>query len=84
MASVINDWGLMDMINARRVPDAQAVRTPGAAGAGMIRKGLGGANRPLSLTPPFVANNPLELWCRDGLRAALFHRFQRGRTRDAA
>jgi transposase len=72
------------MINARRVPDAQAVLTPGAAVAGMMLNGLGFAHRPLSLPPQFFANKPLALWCREGLEAALFTRFQLGRTRDDA
>jgi transposase len=72
------------MINARLVPDAQEVLTPGEAMAGMILNGLGFANRPLSLTPQFFANKPLELLFREGIRAEMFNRFQLGRTRDEA
>ena len=54
IASVIKDLGLINMINARLVPDAQEVLTPGEAIAGMILNGLGFANRPLSLTPQFL------------------------------
>jgi Domain of unknown function (DUF4277) len=46
IASVIKDLGLIDMINARLVPDAPEVMTPGEAMAGMIRNGLGFAHRP--------------------------------------
>jgi hypothetical protein len=74
----------MDMINARLVPDAQAVLTPGAAVAGMSLHGLGFANRPLSLTPQCFANTPLDLVCRDGIRADRFNRVKLGRTRDEA
>lgn len=84
MASVIKDLGLIDLINARLVPDAQAVMTPGEAVAGMILTGLGFANRPMSLTPQFFATKPLDLLFRDGLRADMFNRFQRGRTLDEA
>jgi transposase len=84
IASVINDFGLIDMINARLVPDAQEVLTPGEAVAGMLRKGLGFAHRPLSLTPPFFANKPLDLLFREGLEAGLFNRFTLGRTLDEA
>ena len=52
------------MIDARLVPDAQEVITPGEAVAGMILNGLGFANRPLSLTPQFFANKPLDLLFR--------------------
>jgi transposase len=74
--------GLIDMINARLMPDAQAVMTPGEAIAGMILNGLGFANRPMSLTPQFFANKPLDLLFRDGIRADMFNRFKLGRTLD--
>src|SRR5918997_3145511 len=83
IASVIKDLGLIDMINARLVPDAQEVLTPGEAVAGMILNGLGFANRPLSLTPQFFANKPLDLLFRPGVEAAMFNRFKLGRTLDA-
>jgi transposase len=84
IASVIKDLGLIAMINARLVPDAQAVLTPGEAVAGMILNGLGVATRPLSLTPQFGANQPLALLFREGLRADMFNRFTRGRILDEA
>jgi transposase len=84
ISSVMKDRGLIDMINARLVPDAQEVLTPGEAMAGMILTGLGFANRPLSLTPQFFANKPLELLCREGIRAEMFNRFTLGRTLDEA
>jgi transposase len=72
------------MINARLVPDAQEVLTPGEAIAGMLLNGLGFANRPLSLTPQFFANQPLELLFREGIRAEMLNRFKLGRTLDEA
>jgi transposase len=84
IASVIKDLGLIGMINARLVPDAQEVITPGEAMAGMILNGLGFANRPLSLTPQFFANKPLDLLLREGIRAEMFNRFKLGRTLDEA
>ena len=84
IASVIKELGLIDMINARLVPDAQEVMTPGEAVAGMILNGLGFAHRPLSLTPQFFANKPLDLLFRDGIRADMFNRFKLGRTLDEA
>ena len=84
MAAVIKDLGLMDRIDARLVPEAQAVVTPGAAVAGMIRNGLGFANRPLSWTPQLFAHTPLALLCRDGRRAEMFNRLKLGRTLDEA
>jgi len=72
------------MINARLIPDAQALITPGEAVAGMILNGLGFAHRPLSLTPQFFARRSLDLLFREGVDAELFNRFKLGRTLDEA
>jgi transposase len=82
IASVIKDVGLISMIDARLVPDTQEEITPGEAVAGMILNGLGFANRPLSLTPQFFANKPLDLLFRAGVEAQMFNRFKLGRTLD--
>jgi transposase len=82
IAEVIKDMGLIDMIDARLVPDSQEEITPGEAVAGMILNGLGFANRPLSLTPQFFANKPLDLLFREGICAEMFNRFKLGRTLD--
>src|SRR2546422_3671169 len=74
IASVIKDLGLIRMIDARIVPDEQEEITTGEAIAGMIVNGLGFANRPLSLTPQFFANKPLDLLFRPGVRADMFNR----------
>jgi len=68
------------MIDARLVPNPQEEITPGEAVAGMLLNGLGFSNRPLSLTPQFFANKPLDLLLREGLRAERFNRFKLGRT----
>jgi transposase len=82
IASVIKDVGLISMIDARLVPDKQEELTPGEAVAGMILNGLGFAHRPLSLTPQFFANKPLDLLFRAGVEAEMFNRFKLGRTLD--
>ena len=82
MAEVIKDLGLIDMIDVRLVPDRQEEITPGEAVAGMILNGLGFANRPLSLTPQFFANKPLDLLFREGVGAEMFNRFKLGRALD--
>jgi transposase len=84
IASVIKDLGLIAMIDTRLVPDDQEVITPGEAVAAMILNGLGFANRPLSLTPQFFANKPLDRLFREGIEAEMFNRFKLGRTLDAA
>jgi transposase len=82
IASVINDLGLVNMIDARLKPDDQEAITPGEAVKGMILNGLGFANRPLSLTPQFFAGKPLDLLFRPGVEADMFNRFKLGRTLD--
>ena len=82
LASTIRDLGLIGMIDARLVPDEQEEITPGEAVAGMILNGLGFANRPLSLTPQFFANKPLDLLLRGGVHAEMFNRLKLGRTLD--
>src|SRR5246127_4236314 len=82
IASVSTDLGRIEMIDTRLVPDEQEEITPGEAMAGMILNGLGFANRPLSLTPQFFANKPLDLLFRPGVEAAMFNRFKLGRTLD--
>jgi len=82
IASVINDLGLVSMIDARLKPDDQEAITPGEALKGMILNGLGFANRPLSLTPQFFAGKPLDLLFRPGIEADMFNRFKLGRTLD--
>jgi transposase len=82
IAEIIKDIGLIDMINARLVPDRQEDITPGEAVAGVILNGLGFAHRPLSLTPQFFANKPLDLLFREGVCADMFNRFKLGRTLD--
>jgi hypothetical protein len=74
----------MPRINARLVPDAPDVITPGEAMAGMILNGLGCATRPWSSTPPLLARPPRDGFCRAGMHAALGHRLTLGRTLDAA
>src|SRR5215831_15073969 len=82
IASVINDLGLASLIDARLKPDDQEAITPGEAVKGMILNGLGFANRPLSLSPQFFANKPLDLLFRPDVKAEMLNRFKLGRTLD--
>jgi transposase len=82
LASVINDLGLVSLIDARLKPDDQEAITPGEAVKGMILNGLGFANRPLSLSPQFFANKPLDLLFRPDVKAEMLNRFKLGRTLD--
>ncbi|ETX00983.1 MAG: transposase [Candidatus Entotheonella factor] len=82
IASVINDLGLVSLIDARLKLDDQEALTSGEAIKAMILGGLGFANRPLSLTPQFFANKPLDLLFRPGVEATMLNRFKLGRTLD--
>jgi transposase len=82
VASVIKDVGIIEMIDAHLGLHDQEEITAGEAVAGMILNGLGFSNRPLSLTPQFFANKPLDLLFRPGVRADMFNRFKLGRSLD--
>ena len=84
VASVIKDLGLIEMIDARLGLHDQEEITAGEAVAGMILNGLGFSDRPLTLTPQFFANKPLDLLFHEGVRAEMFNRFKLGRTLDEA
>ena len=82
VASVIKDLGITEMIDTRlRVHDQEEI-SAGEAVAGMILNGLGFSNRPLSLTPQFFANTPLDLLFHESVKAEMFNRFKLGRTLD--
>src|SRR6266508_3976933 len=80
--SVIKDLRFIEMLDARLVPDKQEAITAGEAVAGMILNGLGFSNRPLSLTPQFFVNKPLDVLFRPGVHADMFNRFKLGRSLD--
>src|SRR6267143_1829544 len=82
VASVIKDLGIVEMLDARLGLHDQEEITAGEAVAGMILNGLGFSNRPLSLTPQFFANTPLDLLFRQGVTAEMFNRFKLGRSLD--
>jgi len=84
VASVIKDLGIVEMVDARLGLHDQEEITAGEAVAGMILNGLGFSDRPLTLTPQFFVNKPLDLLFREGVRAEMFNRFKLGRTLDEA
>jgi transposase len=82
IASVITDLGIKELIDTRIVGDDQEEISSGEAVASMIINGLGFSNRPLSLTPQFFSNKPLELLFREDVCAEHFNRFKLGRSLD--
>lgn len=83
VAGVIKELGIIEMIDAR-IPAAAGKEeiTTGEAIAGMILNGLGFSDRPMSLTPQFFENKPMDLLIRDGVMASHFNRFKLGRSLD--
>jgi transposase len=82
IASVIKDLRIAEMIDERLGIDDQEEISAGEAVSGMILNGLGFSDRPMTLTPQFFANKPLDLLFRPGVRAEMFNRFKLGRTLD--
>lgn len=82
VAGVIEDLKIVPLLDQYLPQDEKQEITPGEAVKGMIMNGLGFANRPLSLSPQFFANLPLEHLFRDGVQASHFNRHKLGRTLD--
>jgi len=84
VAGVIQDLGIIDMIDSRIVPDEREEITTGEAIAGMIINGLGFSDRPISLTPQFFHGKALDILIREGVTPDMLNRFKLGRSLDAA
>jgi transposase len=84
VAGVIEDLKIVSLLDQHLPQDDKQEITPGEAIKGMIMNGLGFANRPLSLSPQFFANLPLEHLFRKGVNASHFNRHKLGRTLDQA
>jgi transposase len=82
VSGVIKDLRIVESIDSRIDTDPQEEITAGEAIAGMIINGLGFSNRPMSLTPQFFQNKPLDVFFREGVRAEHFNRFKLGRSLD--
>jgi transposase len=84
ISGIIDDLGLVQAIDTRLQRDKNGLEeiSPGEAIKGMILNGLGFVSKPLSLTPLFFQNKPLELLFRAGVKADDFNRFKLGRTLD--
>ncbi|MBF0229985.1 MAG: DUF4277 domain-containing protein [Desulfamplus sp.] len=82
VAGVIKDLGLIELIDKHfEYEDTEHIST-GEAVAGMIINGLGFTQLPMSLTPKFFENKPLEILFREGVEASHFNRFKLGRALD--
>jgi len=82
VAGVIQDLGIIEMIDSRITPDEREEITTGEAIAGMIINGLGFSNRPMSLTPQFFEGKALDVLIREGITPDMLNRFKLGRSLD--
>jgi|AMWB02.1.fsa_nt_gi transposase len=82
VAGVIKDLGLIELIDKHFEYDESEHISTGEAVAGMIINGLGFTQLPMSLTPKFFENKPLEILFREGVEASHFNRFKLGRSLD--
>ena len=82
VSGVIKNLGLIELIDSHfEENDKQNIST-GEAVAGMIINGLGFTQKPLSLTPMFFENKPLDALFREGISPSHFNRFKLGRALD--
>lgn len=82
VAGVIKDLKIIEMIDERLGTYEGETLSAGETVAGMIINGLGFSNKPLSLTPLFFENCPVELLFRECVNAEDFNRFKLGRVLD--
>jgi transposase len=82
LAGVIQDLGIIEMIDSRIAPDEREEITTGEAIAGMIINGLGFSDRPMSLTPQFFEGKALDALIREGITPDMLNRFKLGRSLD--
>lgn len=82
IAGVIKDLGIIELIDKNILPDDMEEITTGEAIAGMIINGLGFSDRPMTLTPQFFENKPLDKLLREGVKAEHLNRFKLGRSLD--
>ncbi len=82
VAGVIQDLGIIEMIDSRITPDEREEITTGEAIAGMIINGLGFSDRPMSLTPQFFEGKALNVLIREGITPDMLNRFKLGRSLD--
>jgi transposase len=84
VAGVIEDLGIIEMIDARIAADEQENVTTGEAIAAMIVNGLGFNSQVFYMTPWFFENKPPEELFREGVTAEHFNRFKLGQALDDA
>lgn len=82
VAGVIDDLQLVEIVDQAIPPDPQEEVTNGEALKAMIMNGLGFTNRPLSLTPQFFTNLPLQELIGKNITPEKLNRHKLGRSLD--
>jgi len=82
VAGAIKDLKIIELIDSHFENNDKENISTGEAIAGMIINGLGFTQLPMSLTPRFFENKPLDLLFREGIEASHFNRFKLGRALD--
>ena len=82
VAGIIKDIGLIEAVDEKIGTNGCEEITHGQALAGMIINGLGFSDRPLSLTPQFFTQLPVEQLFGVGVGAENFNRHKLGRALD--
>ena len=82
ISGIMKELGISRLIDSRIPAEDLEEITTGEAIEGMILNGLGFSDRPLSLTPQFFENKPLDVLFREGVRPEFFNRFKLGRSLD--
>lgn len=82
VAGIIKDLKLIELIDSHFELDKQENISTGEAIAGMIINGLGFTQLPMTLTPKFFENKPLDILFREDVEASHFNRFKLGRALD--
>lgn len=82
VASVIKDLKIIEKIDSMVGQHKDEKISTGEAIAGMIINGLGFTDCPMTLTPQFFENCPIELLFRADIEASDFNRFKLGRALD--
>ena len=75
VTGVIQDLGIIEMIDSRIIPDEREEISTGEAVAGMILNSLGFTNRPISLTPQFFESKAMGFLFWEGISSDSFNRF---------
>jgi len=83
IAGIIDELELVENIDRCLKVDPQEKITCGQAVKGMIINALGFSNRPMTLTPQFFQNLPMDMLFQNDVQAEDLNRYKLGRTLDA-